>query len=373
MECAGRVAARAIACAISSTPGTAGSVVDGAVEDAVGVRRVARTRGAHPEVVVVRGVDQRTRGVCALQHADHVRRPPLLDRLQSRVDDARMPNGTGLLPRMRAAARSASRSLPARLAISRRGGVGHPRLELQRGLAFRRRQRVLRAAPGALHHLPRVGGGLVSVDQDSAGGALARGLLELVGPAAVVGQRGPGEELRLGGGGRRVVDHHQGDLALDVHALVVVPLVFRRDDAMADEHHLAGGGDLRVLHAAERDDVLQVLERRTRSDSQRERRRRPRTPPPRLAGSRCRRRRRARSRASASCVARYSAARSPPRVDGARPSSRSCDRNLRCALSCAGVDLVQRRTGRGLTALPARTTTARTSATATTDSRMEEV
>ena len=61
------------------------------------------------------------------------------------------------------------------------------------------------------------------------------------------------------------------------------------------------------------------------------------------AESRCRSRRPARARCTASCVARYSAASVPPRVDGARPSNRSCDSSLRCALIDAFRDLRLRR------------------------------
>ena len=55
-------------------PGTARRVVVGAVEDAIGVRLVARLRIARAEVIVVRREHHRLLLVGALQRADHVRR-----------------------------------------------------------------------------------------------------------------------------------------------------------------------------------------------------------------------------------------------------------------------------------------------------------
>src|SRR6516225_5291583 len=62
-----------------------------------------------------------------------------------------------------------------------------------------------------LHHVPAVAGEVGAVDDECADGSLARGLLELVGPAAVVGQRLAAEELRIVG--RRVADDAEDDLA----------------------------------------------------------------------------------------------------------------------------------------------------------------
>src|SRR3546814_11472701 len=46
-----------------------------------------------------------------------------------------------------------------------------------------------RPAPGGLHHIPAIGRGLGIVDDEHGGGALPGRLLELVGPAAVIGHR----------------------------------------------------------------------------------------------------------------------------------------------------------------------------------------
>ena len=61
------------------------------------------------------------------------------------------------------------------------------------------------------------------------------GLLELVGPAAVVGH-GVAAEVVFSG---RVVHQHHQDLAREVGISEVVPAVLRRLDAVADEQQLA--------------------------------------------------------------------------------------------------------------------------------------
>ena len=86
------------------------------------------------------------------------------------------------------------------------------------------------------------------MDQDDAGRALAGRFLILVGPAAVIGHRIAVEEAGFGIGIAGVVDQHDHRLALDIDALVIVPAVLRRDDAIADkdqvravERDLVGG------------------------------------------------------------------------------------------------------------------------------------
>ena len=81
----------------------------------------------------------------------------------------------------------------------------------------------------------------------------------LIGPAAVVGEGRSAEQRRLVGRRGRIVDHDQHPLALHVHALVVVPLQLGRDDAVANEDHIALHLDVRLLRARRRDDVREVL------------------------------------------------------------------------------------------------------------------
>ena len=85
------------------------------------------------------------------------------------------------------------------------------------------------------------------MDDDRARRTLPGRLLELVGPAAVVGHRIAAEDGRVLGGETRVVDQHDHRLAGRVDPFVVVPAVLRRDDAVAYEDHL-GVGDRLVLH-----------------------------------------------------------------------------------------------------------------------------
>ena len=80
------------------------------------------------------------------------------------------------------------------------------------------------------------------MNEDGRRRALEGGDFVLVGPAAVVGQLvalehrlvEPRRVVRIGHGG--VAREHEDRLAAHVHVLVVVPTVFRRDDAVADEH-----------------------------------------------------------------------------------------------------------------------------------------
>ena len=93
------------------------------------------------------------------------------------------------------------------------------------------------------------------MDDDRARRALPRRALVLVVPAAVVEPRLAREQLRIVQSGSLFIITQ--DLALDVHALEVVPLVLGRLDAVADEHHL-GVLELRLrrLHAGLDGEVL---------------------------------------------------------------------------------------------------------------------
>jgi len=111
-----------------------------------------------------------------------------------------------------------------------------PRLDL-RVLAFRMIAHDVehRARVRILHRGPAVGRRLGLVHDQDAGRALARGLLVLVGPAAVVGHCFAAEvadaALEI-----RIVDQHDHDLAVQVDALEVIPLAFRSFHAITAEH-----------------------------------------------------------------------------------------------------------------------------------------
>ena len=107
-----------------------------------------------------------------------------------KLTDALTPSGTALNPLTLAAADSAAKSLPALANSSLRLGELHPadRLALVHMIALGV-ELELRPGPARLDHAPAIGGGLGIVDDDHRGGALPRGFLELVGPAAVIGHR----------------------------------------------------------------------------------------------------------------------------------------------------------------------------------------
>ena len=77
------------------------------------------------------------------------------------------------------------------------------------------------------------------MQDQAAGGAQTFGLLELVGPAAVVGHVLALEQGRIVEAG--IVDHGDDDLALDVHAFEVIPAEFGRVDAEAAEDEFRVG------------------------------------------------------------------------------------------------------------------------------------
>ena len=115
----------------------------------------------------------------------------------------------------------------------------HPaaqRRVLRHGLGLAALDVEQRRGTRALHRGPAIRSRCGLVHDQHALGATACGFLELVGPAAVVGHRLAIERARRIGFEIGVVDQHDGDLAVQVHVLVVVPLALRRVDAVADEH-----------------------------------------------------------------------------------------------------------------------------------------
>ena len=126
--------------------------------------------------------------------------------------------------------------------LEQRAGVlaGDPALHRQarRGIVLGT-QGKLRAAPAALHHVPAVSRAGRVVNEDGGRGALARGFLELVGPAPVIGHAPAFEQARVIVVEAGVVDQHDHGFALDVQALVIVPAGLGGVDAIADEDHRA--------------------------------------------------------------------------------------------------------------------------------------
>ncbi len=89
-------------------------------------------------------------------------------------------------------------------------------------------------APGIAHHPPAVAREIGTMNDQNSDRTLARRFLELVRPASVIGHSLRVEEFWILR--RRLVDDHQQHLALDVHALEIVPAIFGRLDAVADEN-----------------------------------------------------------------------------------------------------------------------------------------
>ena len=180
--------------------------------------------------------------LAAGQLGDDVARLRLLDRAVQRGLETRIAQRHGL---------EAATSRRGALRLQIEPGLGE---QLRRGLGAepalhgqaRRRivaggEIVLRAAPAVLHHVPAVTGAGGVVDDQGGRGALARGFLELVGPATVVGHAPAIEQRRIVGVEARIVDQHHDRLAAHVESGVIVPAGFRRIDAIADEDQRAVG------------------------------------------------------------------------------------------------------------------------------------
>ena len=234
-------------------------VVGGPVEDLVPL-----ALGVASQVVPVGGVDQQLvlePGVGALEPGEDVLRLHLAQGIgdldPGRAAERHGPEVArrgGLLERVEVAA-ARPEQLPGL-------GVGDPSLDrdavggLPRGLGPGDVE--VLAAPAPPDDLERIAGRPGLVDQDRRGRALLRGDLVLVGPSAVVRHRPALEHrrvelrgiLRVGDG--RVVHQHQERLAPHVEALVIVPAVFRRHHAVADEDDLRAV-DLDVLRHPPRD------------------------------------------------------------------------------------------------------------------------
>ena len=89
---------------------------------------------------------------------------------------------------------------------------------------------------------------------------VARGLFVFISPAAVVGERLAGEEFGIVRG--RLAGEQHDDFAAHVDALVIVPLVLGRDNAMADEHGVGVEFDVGFLLKGDADEIVEPLERR---------------------------------------------------------------------------------------------------------------
>ena len=105
------------------------------------------------------------------------------------------------------------------------------------------------------------------MDDDRCSSAKLRRNLIFVRPAPVIGHCPTAEHtvveatLVVRIGDRRIVDQHDERLATDVDALVIVPAILGRNDAVADEHQLGvRDSDFRFLGERHRDDVIRELQ-----------------------------------------------------------------------------------------------------------------
>ena len=253
--------------------GDAGRVVDRAVVDRVAVR----VRCADAEMVPVAAVDHGLVGALGpLDAADDVARGDHL------AVDAVVGRERRALQFHRLEA-ACLRLLLERVVIEARAleQVGR---EVALDPAFDRRMRAARVIANDVEHVvgvgvldrgPAVRGRRGFVHDQHAERALAGGLFVLVGPATVVGHR-LAAELALPGFEVRVVDQRDRDLALEVDALVVVPVALGRIDAVADEHqrHVLDRDRLRSVDRGAHRDLLALLQRlRGVADLHRQRRR----------------------------------------------------------------------------------------------------
>ena len=74
------------------------------------------------------------------------------------------------------------------------------------------------------------------MDYNCCGSALAGGFLVLVGPTTVIGHGFAIEEFRVARGKPWVIDQHDDRLARIILTGIIVPVIFRRDRAIADKH-----------------------------------------------------------------------------------------------------------------------------------------
>ena len=202
--------------------------------------------------------------IAAAHDADHVLGVDALDGARDREigDDAGRHGAE--LARLRLLAQR--RHVETRLLQQRgRRAVGDPPAHADR----RRQLRIAREEPlprrvRADEHLEGIARLVGPMHDENAGRAAPFRLLVLVRPPAVVRHRHAAEQRRLGGRRRRVVHEHEHDLALEIRALEIVPLVLGCDGAVADEHQLPARGGLRHGAAGGKNDVLTRPERRRR-------------------------------------------------------------------------------------------------------------
>src|SRR5260370_4744914 len=99
------------------------------------------------------------------------------------------------------------------------------------------------------------------MQQNRAHGATAGGLLVFVWPAAIISERSASKQIRLFFRCRRIVDQHHQNLAAIIfrRSLVVIPLLLRRIDAIADKNQISLDRNMFGLCARESDKIIAKL------------------------------------------------------------------------------------------------------------------
>ena len=123
-----------------------------------------------------------------------------------------------------------------------------------------------RSGPAVAHHLPGITRGPGVMDDEHGRSAVPRGLLVFICPATVVGHGLAVKHLRVAGRIARIVHQHHHGLAPGIQTGVVVPLEFRGDDPVANEHERTVSERHRLLGPRRVDhDVLAIGERERRA------------------------------------------------------------------------------------------------------------
>jgi hypothetical protein len=144
-----------------------------------------------------------------------------------------MGSSRDLKPGFPAVANSVSKLVPLAAKICLAYVELDPSGGFERWMFIVRKEGILRDF-GVADDVPPIAGEIGAVNDESADGSFARGLLEFIGPAAVIGEGLTAEEVGIVGG--RIVNQAENDLTFDLDAGIVIPVELRRRDAVADPY-----------------------------------------------------------------------------------------------------------------------------------------
>jgi hypothetical protein len=113
--------------------------------------------------------------------------------------------------------------------------------------------------PRVAHDRPRISRRFVRVNENDGVGALRSADFVFVGPASVVRSHFAFEQIGLLRVCGRIVDEHDQRFAVRIEAFVIVPPIFGRDDAVADEDQIGADRVGRLLRLIGADEFIHVL------------------------------------------------------------------------------------------------------------------